>query len=414
MFTGNRIMLGVLGLGLMVSSLAQVNSQSDGSDGVFNPSATTTTVDLNLAPTVANYLVPGTGNGVYDPARWAVVFKYSSVTIGAGKTVKFANHRSTAPVVWLVQGDVTIHGTLDLDARYAVAGGGDLAVPGPGGFRGASHDTAGLTKGAGFGPGGSTNAAGDGHEGASYATQPSIGAPAGYGPIYGNAQILPLIGGSGSKSFYGNLWPGGAGGGAILIVAGGTITITGSIRSTGSSAASGWDYNSGSGGAIRLVANAFLGSGAVTALSRGSTGGLGRIRIERLQAGGAFAGVVNPVPSSVVLPDPNPILFPASTHPTLKVLTVDGQPVPDDPESNFNAPDVTIGPAATSVIRVEARNVPTDGSWRVQVRVVPRSGLDSFANATFVPGGNQGLSHWDASIALPVGGSAIIARAYRL
>lgn len=401
---------GLASLALPLS--AQVNSQSDGSDGAFNP-ASNTTVNLDLAPTVANYLVPGTGNGVYDPARWAVVFKFTSVNIAAGRTVTFANHRTTAPVVWLVQGDVTIAGTLDLDAQYAPVGGGQLSIPGPGGFRGASDDPAGLTRGAGYGPGGSTNSNGYGSEGASYATQPTAGSAAGYGPVYGNPQILPLIGGSGSKVLAGNQWPGGAGGGAILIVANGTITVNGTIRSTGSSAAPVLDYNSGSGGAVRLVANSFAGAGSVTALSRGSTGGVGRIRIERLQPGGSFAGTVNPVASSIVLPDPNPILFPTSTHPTLTVTHVDNVPVPADPLSNFNAPDLQIAPAATSIVRLQATNVPTDGSWRVQVRVVPRSGVDRFANATFISG-NQGISTWEATIAIPAGGSAVIARAYRL
>ena len=109
---------------------------ADGSDGVFNPSASVE-VDLGLAIT-ASWDTPGTGNGVYDGEKWAVVFKYSSVNIPAGVTVTFKNHPSYAPVAWLVSGDVDIDGVVDLT-------GGDpealhrRAAPGPGGFRGGTN-----------------------------------------------------------------------------------------------------------------------------------------------------------------------------------------------------------------------------------------------------------------------------------
>ena len=75
------------------------------------------------------------GAGVYDPNQWAVVFKYSSVIVDGVYTVTFKNHPSHAPVVWLVSGDVTLAGEVNLDGQpwvYAPA----LAEPGPGGFRG--------------------------------------------------------------------------------------------------------------------------------------------------------------------------------------------------------------------------------------------------------------------------------------
>jgi hypothetical protein len=52
---------------------------ADGSDGTFAPTANVT-VDLSLAPT-AGWDSIGSGNGVYDPDKWAVVFKYASVSI---------------------------------------------------------------------------------------------------------------------------------------------------------------------------------------------------------------------------------------------------------------------------------------------------------------------------------------------
>ncbi|MBX7135917.1 MAG: hypothetical protein K1X67_24880 [Fimbriimonadaceae bacterium] len=389
---------------------AQVNSYSDGSDGAFNPSAGLTTIDLGLAPTTS-WTSPGTGNGVYDPSKWAVVFKYSSVNIDAGKTVKFTNHPKTPPVVWLVQGDVTINGIVDLDGGYGPSNTGQFGIPGPGGFRGGSFAVGGNNVTAGFGPGGSSNV--NGHstgEGGSYGTAPTLGQAAGKGPVYGNAQILPLIGGSGSKARVHDGYGGFGGGGAILIVASGNITINGTIRANSYDIGGAW---CGSGGAVRLVANRVTGTGIVQAVASTGYGGNGRIRIERLDAGSTFSGGVSPTPSSIVLTGPEPVIWPTNTHPTLAVTSVDGVSVPADPASNFNAPDLQIGPAATSVVRLEAANVPTDGSWRVQVRVVPRNGVDSFANATLVSG-NQVASIWEATVTLPQGGAAVTARAYKL
>jgi plastocyanin len=92
---------------------AQLVIPSDGSDGVFAP---TTDIVISLAEAVdGTWNVNNSANagkGVYDADKWAVVFKYSSVNIPAGVTVRFLNHRSRAPVVWLVQGNVTIDGVL--------------------------------------------------------------------------------------------------------------------------------------------------------------------------------------------------------------------------------------------------------------------------------------------------------------
>ena len=92
---------------------------------------------------------------------------------------------------------------------------------------------------------------------------------------------------------------------------------------------------------------------------------------------------------------------------------VNGVAVPADPTSSFLTPDLQVGAAAANIVRLEAANVPTDGTWRVQVRIVPRSGPDQFANATLISG-NQVASIWEASVVLPPGGSAVIARAYKL
>ena len=60
---------------------------ADGSDGALNITDDTI-IDLSQAVTGvwnANNTA-NAGKGIYDPAKWAVVFKYSSVTVASGKS----------------------------------------------------------------------------------------------------------------------------------------------------------------------------------------------------------------------------------------------------------------------------------------------------------------------------------------
>ena len=107
---------------LPVAVLGQVNSGSNGSDGVFQP---TTNTIVNMADHA---------NGIYQ---------YSSVIIPSGVMVTFVANASNTPVYWLVQSNVVINGTVD------VHGHGPTGTPypsypsfttggvgGPGGARG--------------------------------------------------------------------------------------------------------------------------------------------------------------------------------------------------------------------------------------------------------------------------------------
>lgn len=175
---------------LISPARAALNIPSDGSDGALIVT-TNTVIDLSQAVT-GNWDAANTANagkGIYDSNKWAVVFKYSSVVISNGATVTFKNHDSRAPVIWLVNGDVTINGVVSLDGQgWATAP--NLCEPGPGGFRGGNGAyTAGVGSGAGFGPGGGGN---PDRFGGSYGTFGYNGSS-----IYGNPSLLPLIGGSG-------------------------------------------------------------------------------------------------------------------------------------------------------------------------------------------------------------------------
>ena len=132
----------------VITSQAQINVGSDGSDGPLilttnDLETATRLIDLREART-ANWTEDNStheGKGIYDPEKWAVVFKYSSVHIGPGVTVIFTNHPSRAPVVWLVQSNVTIEGTVSVNGRDGVNTFPAALVPtepGPGGFRGAA------------------------------------------------------------------------------------------------------------------------------------------------------------------------------------------------------------------------------------------------------------------------------------
>jgi hypothetical protein len=375
---------------------------ADGSDGTFAPTADVT-VDLSLAPTAA-WDSPGNGNGVYDPDKWAVVFKYDGVTVPAGVTVSFKNHPSGAPVVWLVNGNVTIGGGVNLRGGDYVSNP-DNAQAGPGGFPGGFGLWSGYHgAGGGYGIGGGyTNTSGG-----SYGTQ-------GYGnssPTYGSRRLLPLIGGSGGGGETGYDYGGAAGGGAILLATAGDLTVDGWISSNGGigSYRSGCCYwyagsGSGSGGAIRIVAETIAGTGALYAIGRPQQGGhygssgWGRIRIEAHNAEASW--YVDPI-ATVVAPDDPVLLWPPEGAPEVRVVSIDDAAAPADPRPTFDPgqEDVTIPLADESVIVLETAYVEPDAS--VSVRITPAYGDPFFIDA-IQQSGTYEQATWTATAALPTG-----------
>jgi hypothetical protein len=378
---------------------------ANGSDGALNVVAGTTTIDLSLAPSAAwDSVSAAPGKGVYDGSKWAVVFHYTSVNIATGATVAFKNNASRAPVVWLVDGDVTINGTLDLNGG-AFSTSAPLSEPGPGGFGGGKPV---LTTGAFAGQNGPGWGLGGGGKGFNSAGYNGVGAGVLPGQAYGSAQLLPLIGGSGAGGTYS---AGGAGGGAILIAATGTINVGGTVHAnggagSGSGGAAG--SSSGSGGAIRLVADTVTGSGTVTALGGtvGYVGATGRIRIEGNTVGAALS--TNPLPSAARPASPVTVWLP-DTAPAVRIVSVGGQPAPADPQGQLNAaadtlPDIQ---AATLAVVIETRNVALTS--QVNVHVTPLVGDAATVAATYASG-NASLATWTANISLPPGSSGLQVR----
>ena len=178
-----RLLTALAVLGSFTSAFAQLSiPDANGSDGPLNATATPIDLSQAIAGDALFYSNSGgnVGKGVYDAARWVVVYKYSSVNVPVGITVTFLNHPSNAPVVWLVQGNVTIAGTVSVNGKNGVLG--PLVNPtdgGPGGFRGGAGGPQGGGTGLGPGGGAGPNASGI------------------FNTSYGNPEILPLIGGSG-------------------------------------------------------------------------------------------------------------------------------------------------------------------------------------------------------------------------
>lgn len=372
-----------------LAALGQI-SPSDGSDGVFNPTSNVT-IDLSEAAVGPWDSTPhAVGKGVYDPDQWAVVFHYQSVNVPSGVTVSFLNNHANAPVVWLVQGDVTVAGIVDVSAEdWFVASPLRGGNPGPGGFRG-GIGYLGLNhpSGSGFGPGGGMGYPNAG--GGSYATPGRYSS----GPTYGNAEIQPLIGGSGGSGSNGSSWSGAGGGGAILVASNGTIAVSGNIDASGGRSNAG----DGSGGAIRLVADTITGNGRLTAQggNYGWYGGDGRIRLESATISGSL--IVSP-PSPSYSSTVGAFLSPATT-PRVRIVSIAGVPAPLDPraEIEFPNPDVSIAEESAVPVVIETRNVPTD--WSVVARVARKFGAQFSVTAAH-QSGDQSLATWTALISFP-------------
>jgi hypothetical protein len=397
---------------------------ANGTDGALNIT-TDTVIDLSQAPTGSwdQDNTANAGKGVYDPQKWAVVFKYTAVTVAAGKTVTFKNHASRAPVVWLVSGNVTISGTVSLNGQNTV-NPPLLAEPGPGGFRGGQgYYVSGVAEGAGFGVGGSgTNKIDYNRVGsASYGSQGRSGPL-----VYGNPSIIPLIGGSGGAGSGATYTPagpgGGGGGGAILIACANQVAINGTIRSDGGNGSSSnfqWGSGAGSGGGIRVVSDAIVGSGYVSAL--GGQGmydgpsGVGRIRIERVTNSGSIA--VNPAPSTVDLAaGASALLWPPAGAPEARVVSIGAVNAPSDPRAAFGTytPDVALPLVNTTQVIVETVNV--EQVSQVKVRITPRDSANyTEVNATYSStiSSSPLTLRWTATLPTKMGHSAIQARIIR-
>jgi hypothetical protein len=379
----STLVAGTLLLTLAIAAPAGAQTFSSGStgqDGAFNP---TVTVTVPLPP--------------------SGVFHFTTITIPAGVTVRFAPNTANTPVTLLASDDVTINGTIDVSGS---AGGpsnaqgatllGNSGPGGPGGFAGGSGSPGhtGGGGGAGLGPGGGEGAgfhitangpgAGGAGHGAAGGNGSGDGAGAG-GPAYGSQSLLPLLGGSGGGGGGATLartgGGGGGGGGAIVIASSTRITLgaPGQILARGGAGGSSFGNAGvssgagGSGGAVRLVAPTLAGSGQVDV--RGGAGGFnagagapGRVRVEAFSST-LSVGLPGPPPEGAVTATaPTPVTLP--TTPGLRIASVGGVPAPPAPAASFTLPDVVLPSTITAPVSVviTATHVPPGTTVNVSVK----------------------------------------------
>lgn len=433
-------LLGLAPALVLPTQAAIVVPGANGTDGALNITEDTV-VDLSKATTGTwnQNNSANAGNGVYDPDKWAVVFKYTSVNVVAGKKLTFKNHATRAPVVWLVSGNVTIAGTVDLSGEssgprfHPVENplGGKVCEPGPGGFRGGSGFRGGnILEAAGMGPGGGRER-GDNGVGASGGGYGDDGRATEWwfegGKKYGNPSLIPLIGGSGGGGMRQDDWgyPGGGGGGAILIACSGKVSfINGSqlIALGGNGGGAG-----GSGGGLRLVCHELVGEGNVSAAGGSgawaATGGSGRIRLERVVNTAVLN--INPAPSTIdLVSGATALIWPPENSPEARIVAVNGITPAADPKASFGAysPDVALPLVSGVNVIVETLNVEKAAS--VIVRATPRNGMrvgtDKVSNAAEVNATIKEVVsetplklRWEATVPTLPGYSALQARIVR-
>jgi hypothetical protein len=359
------------------------NSGSTGADGAFAPTA-----DVRLE-------VPPDG-----------VFNFTTVTIPAGVTVSFATSAGMRrpPVSFLATGNVTIAGRIDVSGHHGGPGSGgtqlfsNAGAGGPGGFDGgpgsafliSAFGAAGLGPGGGgagsFGPGG-------------HAGHLNPGAGNNAGRAYGDAGLVPLVGGSGggggATQFFGDTAPGGGGGGgALLIAASGTLRLDGVIAARGGTGGGSFTPGgSGSGGAVRLVATTVTGTGRID-VEGGPGASPGRVRIEGFTVS---ATIIGGAPGGVSVGTPDVLaLDPVG----LRIASVGGVPAPPGPRGSYDTLDVILPAGSTSpvVVELEARHIPLGTT--ITVTATPLSG-PAFSAVSTPLTGTIAASTATATLALP-------------
>jgi len=216
--------------------------------------------------------------------------------------------------------------------------------------------------------------------------------------VYGNPQLLPLMGGSGAATGFG--FTGGGGGGAVLIASEGRITL----GSAGVISAKGGGNNSAdaAGGAIRLVANELIGSGTINAGPEG---------IIRLESNISTQQRFNKTPDTQAYLPGNPAqIWPAADAPTARIVQVNGLNVPADPLARIDdGSDIRMETATPVDVIIETRNFPVSG--KVMLRVGPKFGAATEVAAEH-DSGNQSLSKWKVSRVLATGFTVLQVRAF--
>lgn len=403
----HRMVLVIIGLFLfLIHGTLFVFGQtfSSGSTGADGPLVVTRNTTLPLPP--------------------SGMFHFTTVDIQAGAVLTFTPNAANTPVRMLATGDVTISGAISVAGSNGMTGAttGLVVNPGgaggPGGFRGGQGGPRGfnnLPPSVGEGPGGG---------GLPDFPPPQFGG-GGKGGVYGPTlpssfqSLIPLFGGSGGGGQRGSSTSsgssGGGRGGALLLASSTKITQTGTLNAQGGRGGSQSNFTvltagSGSGGAIRLVAQEIISTGILNVQSPASfAGGPGIIRLEANPHTLSVSGTVVPGNARLVITfSPGPVIStsnPAFINvPTLRIDSVGGVPRPAATNGTFGVADIVLPDGTTNPVPVTllATNTPVPTTFTVKLvrqfhdaieySAVSSSASDTFANSsvtvavTFPPG----------------------------
>ncbi|MFN7938831.1 MAG: hypothetical protein U0R19_36215 [Bryobacteraceae bacterium] len=421
-------------------------SGSNGSDGALNITAAS----------------PGVVNGVYifDPVALNLdqdgdnIYHFTTISIRDTVEVrlKASKMRAQRPVIWLATGGVSIQGRIILNGESGHEATVSPSVrrpsePGPGGFPGGVGAKVGGVAQPGAGPGGgkvASPASGGCPAAHSTSAQPMTHCNSvGHAPAYGNANLQPLIGGSGgsgsnsSSPSFGS--GGGAGGGALRISSSTFIVFGTGVNGAGTAAVNcvnegngnfhqyitsyggdgGWlngaNYfgGAGSGGSVHLQAPVVAGCGTHIYVQGGTQrdpnngnqatyGRPGRIRIDAT----TLASIsTNPVPALT-----GPLTdVPLPTNPaSIRVSSIAGQNVPNNPAFGYSTPDLTMNNPGAVPIVLAASNIPVNTPVTIYISTdIDTTDVVTTINLT----GSVASSSATTNVTLPTGVSRIYVRA---
>lgn len=226
-----------------------------------------------------------------SPARVrGTIFASSATSAAAGL---FQGMPGGEPVRWLVFGDATLAGDLEVSASDA--------EPGPGGGAGGAIGAAGEgASGGGAGGAGSGGGGGGGPGAAGTAGEGAAGGAGGTAASFACATDLAATDCGGGGGGGGASGAGGHGAGTLMIAVLGELRIDGELRATGSAGAAGAGGGGGGGGGAIVLAGATLsgapsfdvsgGAGSGSGTPAEGAGGAGLVRVD--SASSAPPGVV--------------------------------------------------------------------------------------------------------------------------
>ncbi len=174
----------------------------------------------------------------------------------------------------------------------------------------------------------------------------------------------------------------------------------------------------GSGGGIRLVSSALIGSGTIQCLGGSGSplaGGVGRIRLERVVNSNTIS--VTPDPSVVDLaPSTAPLIWPPANAPQVSIVSINEASAPADPRAAFGTTGADVVLPLTNSIQVVVATTNVEEASQVLVRATPRSNggfTQVGASVSSVVSTSPLVILWTANLPAGVGYSAVQARVIR-